>query len=317
MKVLRARPSCLQNSRGESPLSSCLFSVSSHSALERRLIFFFDPGTVSASTICSPAWREPIRSREREAGEERSSLTAYFAGSQWEPGDLNMAVASESLFWLDVDYLGRRRGGAMTARHKQIDVERARRLGKPPRGIATRTCRKALLRLAGLPPKGRPLEFFTDEDKPTANAVNGLKGTIPICHRTISSKVWRELPNHLLWRVNHEHRLVRHGKKNHTRETIAFSKTAAGLMDRALVYMGWRNNVKGVSERRSALSRVTPAMRLGPEKRPLRLEEIFHLRRFPLRDGMPRGSWPHYLGILRSRPGESATTYRYETSCAR
>ena len=138
-----------------------------------------------------------------------------------------------------------------------------------------------------------------------------------IRHETISSKVWRELPGHPLWPVNHEHRLVRHGKKNHTRETIAFSKTAAGLMDRALVYMVWRNNVKGVSERKPELSRVTPAMKLGLEKRPLRLEEIFHRRLFPLRQGMPREFWPHYLGVLRSRPGESAKTYRYKTSSAR
>lgn len=240
-----------------------------------------------------------------------------FAGSQWEPGDLNTAVAADSLFWLDVDYVGRRRGGVMTPKQKEIDAERARRLGKPPRGIATRKVREALERLARLRPEGRPLELFTDEDKPTAQAVRQLAGRVPIRHHTISSKVWRELPHHPLWPVNHEHRLVRHGKKNHTRETLAFSKTAAGLMDRALNYLVWRNNMKGVSERRPELSRVTPAMKLGLETRPLRVDEIFHRRLFPLRQQMPAVFWPHYLGILRSRPGESARTYRYKTSSAR
>jgi hypothetical protein len=99
MKVLRARPSCLQNSRRESPLSSYLFSVSSHSALERRLIFFFGPGTVSASTICSPAWRGPIRNREREAGEERSCLTAYEHPAATGSHSLPLRVDTHNASW--------------------------------------------------------------------------------------------------------------------------------------------------------------------------------------------------------------------------
>ena len=240
-----------------------------------------------------------------------------FAGSQWEPGDLNTAVAAEALFWLDVDYAGRRRGGRMTPKQKQIDAERVKRLGKPPRGVCARKCREAFRRLARLPAEGRTLTILSDDDQPTAQAVKQLSGSLRIRHGTISSKVWRELPGHPLWAVNHEHRLARHGKKNHTRETLAFSKTAAGLMNRALLYMVWRNNQKGVSERSPELSRVTPAMKLGLEERPLSTEDIFHRRLFPLRQGLPQELWPHYLGILRSRPGESAGTYRYKTSSAR
>jgi hypothetical protein len=157
---------------------------------------------------------------------------------------------------------------------------------------------------------------MTDEETNHAEAVRRLCGEIRIEHATVSSRVDRDLPGHPLWPVNHEHRLGRHGSKNHARETLAFNKTAAGLMDRALVYLVWRNNVKGVSERRPALSRVTPAMRLGLTDRPLRAEEIFHRRLFPARVGLPAELADAYAGTLRSRPGERAGTYRYKTTLA-
>ena len=239
-----------------------------------------------------------------------------FAGSQWEPGDLYTAVAAESLFWLEVDYVGRRRAGAMTRRQRALRRLRERRLGRPPRGAAVRSCRHSLRRLSRLPEKGKPLRLETDQETTFAEAVRSLRRELDIEHHTTSSRVWREAPRHPLWPVNHEHRLARHANKNHARETIAFSKTAAGLMDRALLYLVWRNYTKGVSERTSAASNVTPAMRLGLTTRPLTAEDIFHVRLFPARVGLPREREHHYRGTLRSRPGEKASTYRYKTAIA-
>jgi hypothetical protein len=239
-----------------------------------------------------------------------------FAGSQWEPGDLYTAIAGESLYWLDVDYIGRRRSGQMTARQRRIRRQREQRLGRPPRGAATACCRRALRRLAALYPEGATLTVASDEEVPLAEAVRGLRGQLPIKHQTISSRAWREASGHPLWPVNHEHRLSRHGNKNHTRETIAFSKTAAGLMDRALVHRVWRNNVKGISERSAATARTTPAMRLGLTTRPLTADEIFHVRLFPRRVGLPAELEDQYAGIVKSRPGETAAAYRYKTGIA-
>lgn len=240
-----------------------------------------------------------------------------FAGSQWEPGDLNTAVAADSLFWLDVDYVGLRRSGRMTAKQRRRRAEREERLGRPPRGIAVEKCRAALRRLAGLLAEGNTLVVESDEDTALARAVRSLTEQIPIDHGTTSSRLWRESPRHRLWPVNHEHRLARHGKKNHTRETLGFSKTAAGLIDRALVYLAWRNNIKGRSERTREGARTTPAMRLGLTDRPLRVEEIVHRRLFPRRVALPGELDEQYAGTLRSRPGESAATYRYKTDLAR
>jgi transposase-like protein len=237
-----------------------------------------------------------------------------FAGSQWEPGDLYTAIAGESLFWLDVDYVGRRRSGAMTPRQRLVRAQRERRLGRPPHGAARRRCRRMLRRLARLRPAGRPLRLETDEETTFRDAVRALRGELDIEHHTTSSRVWREAPRHPLWPVNHEHRLARHGNKNHARETIAFSKNAAGLMDRAIVHLVWRNNCKAVSERWPRQARVTPAMRLGLTDRPLDADDLFHVRLFPERVGLPPERLHHYRGTLRSRPRERAATYRYKTA---
>lgn len=239
-----------------------------------------------------------------------------FAGSQWEPGDLYTAVAGETLFWLDLDYVGLRRSGRMTPKQRRIREEREQRLGRPPQGAALNACRRALRRLAKLFPEGATIALASDQETPLAQAIGALRGELTIHHQTISSHVWRELAGHPLWTVNHEHRLTRHGAKNQTRETLAFSKTAAGLVDRALVYRVWRNNVKGISERTAAGAKTTPAMRLGLTTRPLRADEIFHVRRFPRRVGLPAELDDQYAGVVKSRPGESASAYRYKTAIA-
>ena len=57
-------------------------------------------------------------------------------------------------------------------------------------------------------------------------------------------------------------------------------------------------------------------MKQGLSDRPLRPEEILHERLFSRRVGLPEELSEHYAGTLRSRPGESAGTYRYKTALA-
>jgi hypothetical protein len=44
---------------------------------------------------------------------------------------------------------------------------------------------------------------------------------------------------------------------------------------------------------------------------------LTHRPLFPEWEGLPRALEDHYDGVLRSRPRESATAYRYKTSIAR
>ncbi len=235
-----------------------------------------------------------------------------FVLSQWEPGDLQTAAANESGYLLDIDYVGLRRSGRMTPRQLATRAVRERRFGRPPRGVGVRKTRQALERLSALPPPGSPLALAMDEHTGYATAVREVRAQgVAIEVTTVSSHAWRQTAGHPLWRINHEHRLMRHGMKNHTRETLAFSKTTAGLLDRGWTYVVWRNHVKGVSERHGQeLSNTTPAMRLGLADAPLDADAIFHRRLFPRRVGLPRELRDHYDGTARSRPREYAGTRR-------
>jgi len=57
-------------------------------------------------------------------------------------------------------------------------------------------------------------------------------------------------------------------------------------------------------------------MERGLSNRLLRPEEILHERLFLRRARSPEELSEHYSGTLRSRPGESAGTYRYKTAIA-
>jgi hypothetical protein len=84
------------------------------------------------------------------------------------------------------------------------------------------------------------------------------------------------------------HQILRHTLAAHKRETIAFGRRLAAIMDRLFAAAGWRNFIKGVSERRN--DRTTPAMKLGLTDRPWSWRQFLSQRLFPDREGLT-GSW--------------------------
>ena len=81
------------------------------------------------------------------------------------------------------------------------------------------------------------------------------------------------------------HKLWRHSQAHHRRETIAFGRRSNAVLERAAVMIGWRNLVKGVSERKG--DRTTPAMRLEITPRPWSWKDVFARRLFPARLTVP------------------------------
>ena len=79
---------------------------------------------------------------------------------------------------------------------------------------------------------------------------------------------------------------MRHGSKNHARETIAFSKRAQSALLRMACLQVWRNWIKGVSERDGKRS-PSPAMRLGLAERRLSVEDLLAERLVPSRVLLP------------------------------
>lgn len=226
-----------------------------------------------------------------------------FAGSQYEPLDLNTTATCESGFLLHIGAAPLRRSGTMTPRQKVVREQRDRRLGRPARGLRRALTRRALRLLERLRAPGHRLELRSDEEPDYARALSDLQGAVSIRHVRVSSKARRDERNPL-WRINLLHLLMRHSLKSHTRETIAPHKCLRGLMDRALILMSWLNNVKGISERSAKKSRTTPAMLLGLAEAPLDLEDFFSRRLFPVREKLPASLKQLYEGRIKARPRE-------------
>jgi hypothetical protein len=248
-----------------------------------------------------------LEQRERLRGQLGEPLVLdglrTFAGSQYEPLDLNTIVTSETGFMLDIAAAPLRRSGQMTPRQRRVRRARDWRLGRPAPRIRYRATRASLQRLVPLLGPGGRLELRSDEEPDYARAVRSLGARWPIDHQTTSSRQRRDERNPL-WQINHKHRVMRHSLKSQARETLAFHKTLAGLLDRVLTSVTWLNNTKGITERTAAGSRQTPAMKLGLESHPLSGEELFAQRRFPDREGLPGWARPLYEGRVKARPRE-------------
>ena len=224
-----------------------------------------------------------------------------FAMSQHEPLDLTTLVIPGG-FLLDVDPAPLRRSGAMTERQRREREERERRLGRPDPRSRERSAERVLSRWYGRIPADAVPRLATDEEPAYGRAIRRLGRRVE--HRTVSSRARREDPKHPLWQTNHEHRLMRHARADHRRETLSFAKRLWGLLDRAWIHVAWRNLVKGVSERTREGSRTTPAMLMGIRAGPCRPEDLFRRRRFPRIVGLPPEREAVYLGMVRARPRE-------------
>jgi hypothetical protein len=232
-----------------------------------------------------------------------------FAGSQYEPLDLQTVVGAETGYVWDIEAAPLRRSGAMTRRQRLERARREKRLGQPDPEARRAATEAALSRLWAVRPRGSPLRLRTDREPGYARAIDDVGRRMEVVHETTSSRRRRDSRNPL-WRVNHLHRLMRHSLSNQKRETLAFSKRLGGLLDRALTYLVWHNNTKGLSERSRRRAAETPAMRLGLDTRARRGEELFAWRRFPLRSGLTKPFRALYEASTRARPLERVVVER-------
>jgi len=229
-----------------------------------------------------------------------------FAGSQYEPLDLNTLVTARSGFVLDLAAAPLRRSGSMSEQQRRRRAERDERLGRPDPKIRRTVTRRSLRLLLRLVPHGRTVGLRTDEERDYARALADLGHPPALAHRTVSSRRRRDTSNPL-WRVNLLHSKMRHGLKSHARETLGFHKRLTGLLDRALLFVIWNNCTKGISERSARRARITPAMLLGLADRPLDGHDLFAERLFPDREGLPEAWRAVYEGRIVARPREPMT----------
>ena len=197
-----------------------------------------------------------------------------FTNTQFSPCYLNTAVGSKSFYTYATTYSYMNRKGRMTEKQKQIKAELEQQYGAYPRdSIRTQTTYiiKKLLKYH----RETLLTLITDEHKAYRNSLKYDICSKKICHYTVSSKAPRT-PLNPLFPVNHLHLLIRHFNAAHRRETIAFNKNEAGIIDSITIHRIDKNFMRFKFSKKT---RQTPAMLAGITDHLLHFHDFFDLRR--------------------------------------
>lgn len=225
-----------------------------------------------------------------------------FEFSQYWPFELEFVVGVTSRFVYSFTQAELRRSGRMTARQRVRRRILEARHGRPDASSRLRAVVSAL-RLAAR--DATSLTLLSDEHAMYPVAIRAL--TCRVEHRTFSSRRCRSVNNPLA-AVDLLDLLLRHSSANHKRETIAFAKRRQGAIERAAVFVTWRNFQKRNSEKDPRS--ITPAQSLGLTTRPLMTREILARRIFPSRVTLPEPLRTYYLRRVTTRQIPTASPHR-------
>jgi hypothetical protein len=194
-----------------------------------------------------------------------------FERSQYFPFEHLVAVDRRTGFFIHFTDAPLRRAGAMTGYQKRRRRELERVHGRPdPRAVEKSTHALLAVALAGT----RKARVWSDRHKAYPRAILRLPKEID--HQRIDSHIKRDR-QHALFEINLLDMLLRHCLKNHTRETIAFSKRRQDSAYRLAILLVWKNCIKRRWEKRC---RSTSAMELGLLDRPLLEQDVLARRLF-------------------------------------
>lgn len=229
-----------------------------------------------------------------------------FVDSQFDPVGIATAVGSESWYVYTMDPAPHGRSGRVTAAQRRVAKRRAGGKKRTPKGGYVGSHRRVIDLLLS---KTTGKLDLTHDDHPAYRAVEsshperdrlsirifpnprrGPKGS----PRSLATRA----RDAAMFPVDLLHGIWRHTCAHHRRETIAFSRRLAGLMERAAIVMVWRNFRKLRSERNPVPA--TPAMHIGLADRPYSWARILAERLFPERVPLPedwvrtyRRDWPY------------------------
>jgi transposase-like protein len=225
---------------------------------------------------------------------------AFEFGQYW-PFDLNLLVGVSHYVYGFNEAELRRSGTMRPAQHrKRASLERAH--GRPD----PQATRRAIQELVGrVVPAAACVELYSDQHRSYPPALRGLDDR-DIRHRTTSSKE-RRTPGNPLFPVNLADLLLRHTGANHKRETIAFSKRRQGALDRAAIWLVWRNYVKSTSENRCD---DPPGVKLGVIPKRLGVAEVLRERHFPWRTELSEWQERCYFGRISTRRISNCRTHQ-------
>jgi transposase-like protein len=208
-----------------------------------------------------------------------------FEFSQFHPLHLNLAIGAHSHFLYAFTDAELRRKGRMTSGQKRKRQRIESRFGRPsPRAIERSMA--ALLNLVA--PEGSQVEIRSDEHPAYPRAWRRVP-RVEVRHAVTPSKKARTTRNPL-FPVNRADLWLRHSGANHKRETIAFSKRRASVVERCAILGVYLSYQKSFSEKKRD---ATPAQRLGIANTKLHTREVLAERLFPSQIPLP-ALWQRY-----------------------
>jgi hypothetical protein len=218
-----------------------------------------------------------------------------FGVAQDFPLGVGTPVAAESWLLLGLDAAPHRRGGRLSKEQKRLREKREKREGKPPRGAYARAMRQTLDRLTGLLGPEATLRLTTDDKHTYAKAVAAHPATSRIEHsafanpprsakRSPRSPAERER-DAALRPVDAAHQFIRHSQSHHRRETIAFARRHASVLEDLFLHVAWLNFIKRRVE--NVPGSGTRAMKAGVTDAPWEWRRLLARRLMPHLEKVP------------------------------
>lgn len=212
-----------------------------------------------------------------------------FAGSQFEPNNINQAIGQNSLFVYDFNFAPLNRKGRMSGWQKGWLKNTETYLGSFPKYAVQESFSDLVKRLHSMAPEGC-IDLITDQHYQYRRAIKNELKPLLINHLTISSKAHRDYKN-ILFPVNHLDLFIRERIAAFRRETISFSKKPGKMMQKYILYILYKNYMceqfTKKLKSRPTVHLESPAQALGIADKLLSFAEVFnhHARENP-------ESWP-------------------------
>ena len=196
-----------------------------------------------------------------------------FIRSQYDINNINHLVGKKSLFVYDFNYSHLNRKGKMTELQREKLKQIEEKFGRYPTDRVRIQTKNIFQRI--LKTNNTPLILHTDEHKTYQLVLGNDLGKHGILHQVTNSKKCRNGKNPL-FPVNHLDMKIRHFLKSCTRETIAFNKNEAGLMDRMILFLASKNFMRGkFIKGKIGDNEKSPAMIVGITKKIFSFKEFF------------------------------------------
>ena len=200
-----------------------------------------------------------------------------FTHSQFSPCYVNTAVGSHSHFIYHNTISPLNRKGRMTSEQKSKNANLIMKHGLYPTNSVYKESCYIMRELSRMCP-GQTV--FTDEHRSYVRAYRSVGANFE--HQTISSLERRD-PSNPLFPVNHLHMLYRHFFSSQQRETIAFQKHEAALLEKIQLMKIYRNfmSTKFVKKNKfdPRAHEWSPAMYVGVAEKVMNFEEVFGVRK--------------------------------------